>query len=77
MEYSVHHGEDSYRDHRREKVMARYITVRNRAAGSSSVHFGPFLSIEAAQAFIKQAGVGMSIIELVGPTTDPETWWDR
>jgi hypothetical protein len=53
----------------------QYAAVRYRAAGSSPVWFGPFPSLDAVKRFIDDTGVGMAIIELVDPKSDPDTWW--
>lgn len=53
----------------------RWVAIRHRAAGSRSVHFGPFTYAELVE-WTRSIGFGVELVELVDPASDPERWWD-
>lgn len=54
-----------------------YVAVKHRAAGSSSIFFGPFNSIDDLQAWCIINQITVGVIELVNPESDESTWWNR
>ena len=53
-----------------------WILVQHRAAGSSSVHFGPFNTLEEAQAYGQKHGFGGYAI-LLHPPIDNIDWGEQ
>lgn len=51
-----------------------YIVKHNRAFGSSAVQFGPFDTVEAAQAWCVESGVDGMIIGIWPPDVDTGPW---
>lgn len=50
---------------------------RNRAAGSSTVYWGPFASLQAIEEWIerKQIRFGVFITQMNDPESSEEDWW--
>lgn len=55
-----------------------FVAVRHRAFGSSSVYFGPFVSITELRKWAQNNKLDVSIIELNPPETPiPQEVWGR
>lgn len=52
-----------------------YFAVKNRAAGSPSVYWGPFESPEAVTKWANQHRIQVGIIEALDPQTPESKWW--
>jgi len=52
-----------------------WIAVKHRAAGSSSVYFGPFESLAALSAWAIEVDMSVGAIPLVDPNSPASTWW--
>jgi hypothetical protein len=51
-----------------------YYVKLNRAFGSSSVHWGPFATVEDAQAWCREREIAGMIIGAYPPETDTGPW---
>jgi hypothetical protein len=54
-----------------------FIAVRHRAAGSSSVYFGPFATMDDLRDWANEHRMSVGVIVLVDPSSDPDGWWDN
>ena len=52
------------------------VAVRNRAAGSPAVYFGPFANWEAFATWAQGVTFGVEVVRLVDPNSSPDTWWN-
>jgi hypothetical protein len=52
-----------------------WVAVKHRAAGSSSVYFGPFESLSELSAWAIEVDMSVGAIELVNPNSPASTWW--
>ena len=55
--------------------MPHYIAVKHRAAGSPSVHFGPFATLAELFEWATKNGLTVAVVELTDPDSSPDEWW--
>lgn len=53
-----------------------FIAVRNRAAGSPSVYFGPFATWSELVAWLDSVGFVCEVWNLTDPYSPRDGWWD-
>jgi len=57
----------------------KWFVYRSRAAGSSSVYWGPFDSVDDCFAWVKSRGLTFSVgfVQMHDPGSDESTWWEE
>lgn len=75
-ELKHHHHHDGAPAHKSREVKSTYIVVKNRAAGSPSVYWGSFASVEEAERWATKHRLIAGVIEVRHPDTPEHEWWN-